>query len=264
MKVIGLLQARTSSTRLPGKVLMRILCEPMILHQLRRIKRCRLIHDIIVCTSVESSDDELAKVCSDAGYQVFRGSLDDVLDRFVSSLDGKVCDQVVRLTGDCPLTDSKIIDEIIQKHLDNDVDYTSNSLCPTYPDGLDVEVFKITALLTAWKDAVLPSHREHATPYIYSHPELFELQSVEAIDDLSYMRWTVDEPADFEFVTQVFEHLYPLNAAFGMGDVVDFLKDRSDIVSINSGIARNEGLKKSELADEDFLNKLGQGYSDSV
>jgi len=238
---------------------MRILGEPMILHQLRRIKRSQLIDDIILCTSAESSDDGLAKVCSGAGYRVFRGSLNDVLDRFVSCLDGEVCDQVVRLTGDCPLTDPAVIDKTIQKHLEKDVDYTSNSLPPTYPDGLDVEVFKITALLRAWKEAVLPSHREHATPYIYSHPELFELQNVEATDDFSYMRWTVDEPVDFEFVTQVFEHLYPLNTTFGMGDVLEFLKDRSDIVSINSGIARNEGLKKSKLADEDFLNKLGQG-----
>ena len=258
MTVIGVLQARTTSTRLPGKVLMNILGEPMILQQLRRLKMSVRLDDIIVATSLEKSDDELAMVCLAAGYRVFRGSLDDVLDRFVKAIENDSCDHVVRLTADCPLTDPNVIDEIIGRHLQGDSDYTSNTLNPTYPDGLDAEVFKISALLNAWENAVLPSHREHVTPYIYGHPEIFSLDSYENDRDLSAMRWTVDEVEDFEFATEVYRNLYPSKANFTMADILILLADRPDIVDKNAFRARNEGLKKSLLEDKMFLaNKEG-------
>lgn len=254
MTVIGILQARTNSTRLPGKVLMNILGEPMILQQLRRLKKSVLLDDIIVATSREKSDDDLAMVCSAAGYRVFRGSLNDVLDRFIGAIENDSCDHVVRLTADCPLTDPKVIDEIIRRHLQSGSDYTSNTLNPTYPDGLDAEVFKISALLSAWENAVLPSHREHVTPYIYGHPELFSLDSYENSQDLSAMRWTVDEVEDFDFATEVYSNLYRSKANFTMADILILLDDRPDIVAKNAFRARNEGLKKSLLEDEVFLS----------
>ena len=254
MAVIGILQARTNSTRLPGKILMNILGEPMILHQLRRLKKCVLLDDIIVATSSEKSDDDLAIVCAAAGYRVFRGSLDDVLDRFVQAIKNDSCDHVVRLTADCPLTDSNVIDEIIGRHLQGGSDYTSNTLNPTYPDGLDAEVLKISALLNAWENAVLPSHREHVTPYIYAHPEIFSLDNYENDRDLSAMRWTVDEVEDFEFATEVYRNLYPSKANFTMADILILLADRPDIVAKNAFISRNEGLKKSLIEDEAFLS----------
>ena len=254
MKVIGILQARTNSTRLLGKVLMKILDEPMILHQLRRLKRSMLLNDIIVATSIEKSDDVLAKVCASAGYRVFRGSLNDVLDRFVKAIGEYECDHVVRLTADCPLTDPKIIDEIIEHHLNSNKDYTSNTLKPTYPDGLDAEVFKISALQTAWKNAVLPSHREHVTPYIYKNPEVFSLDSYENAQDMSEMRWTVDEPEDFDFVTEVYKNLFPIKENFTMTDILMLLSDRPEIASKNSFINRNEGVKKSLIEDAVFLS----------
>ena len=253
MAVIGILQARTNSTRLPGKVLMDILGEPMILHQLRRLKTSMLLDDIIVATSNEKSDDNLAKVCAASGYRVYRGSLSDVLDRFVQAIKNDSCDHVVRLTADCPLTDPNVIDEIIGRHLQGDSDYTSNTLNPSYPDGLDAEVFKISALLNAWENAVLPSHREHVTPYIYKHPEIFSLDSYENHLDLSAMRWTVDEVEDFDFVTEIYRNLYPSKANFIMADILTLLNDRPDIVAKNSFITRNEGSKKSLIEDETFL-----------
>ncbi len=254
MTVIGILQARTKSTRLPGKVLMNILDEPMILHQLRRLKKSVFLDDIIVATSSEKSDDDLAIVCAAAGYRVFRGSLNDVLDRFVQAIKNDSCDHVVRLTADCPLTDPNVIDEIIGRHLQGGSDYTSNTLNPTYPDGLDAEVFKISALLNAWENAVLPSHREHVTPYMYGHPEIFSLDSYENDRDLSAMRWTVDEVEDFEFATEVYRNLYSSKANFTMADILVLLDDRPDIVAKNAFRARNEGLKKSLIEDEAFLS----------
>lgn len=257
MAVVGILQARTNSSRLPGKVLMNILDEPMILHQLRRLKNSLLLDEIIVATSFENSDDALAEVCAVAGYRVFRGSLNDVLDRFFKAIEDDSYDHIVRLTGDCPLTDSEVIDKIIRRHLQTDNDYTSNGLNPTYPDGLDVEIFKYSALANAWENAVLPSHREHVTPYIYAHPENFSLENYENDRDLSAMRWTVDEAEDFEFVTEVYRNLYPSNANFTMTDVLDLLDNRPDIMTINSFMTRNEGLKKSLIEDEAFLSKNG-------
>ena len=204
--IVGLLQARMSSTRLPGKVLKEILGRPMILQQLARLSRCKNIERLIVATSIDQADDVLARTCEGAGYEVFRGDLDNVLDRFKSALTGIECDHVVRLTADCPLTDPELIDEIIESHLASGADYTSNTLKPTYPDGLDAEVFKFGALCQAWEHATLPSHREHVTPYIYNHPELFSLNSFEAEEDLSDHRWTVDESEDFQFVSEVYQY----------------------------------------------------------
>jgi spore coat polysaccharide biosynthesis protein SpsF len=256
MTVIGILQARTNSERLPGKVLMNILGEPMIIHQLRRLKTCECLDDIIVATSNEKTDDKLAEVCSAAGYRVFRGSLNDVTDRFVQAIKKVPCDHVVRLTADCPLTDPKIIDEIVKKHLQFKNDYTCNTLPPTFPDGLDAEIFTITALLNAWENAILPSHREHVTPYIYSHPKIFTLDNYANNQDLSQMRWTVDEAEDFDFVTEVYKNLYPSKANFNMDDILVLLNNRPDIVAINDLFSRNEGFNKSLKADEAFLSNI--------
>jgi spore coat polysaccharide biosynthesis protein SpsF len=254
MAVIGILQARTNSTRLPGKVLMDILGESMILHQLRRLKTSIFLDDIIVATSNEKSDDNLAIVCAAAGYRVYRGSLNDVLDRFVQAIKNDSCDHVVRLTADCPLTDPNVIDEIIKQHLKGKNDYTCNTLPPTFPDGLDAEIFTISALLNAWKNAILPSHREHVTPYIYNHPEIFTLDNYANNQDLSQMRWTVDEAEDFDFVTEVYKNLYSSKANFTMDDILTLLDDRPDIVAKNTFITRNEGSKKSLIEDKTFLS----------
>lgn len=254
MRVLAILQARVSSTRLPGKVLKPLLGKPMLIRQIERIKRCRLIDKLVVATSVDSSDDVLADVLSQAGIACFRGRLDDVLERFYQAALPYQPEHVVRLTGDCPLADSILIDEAINAHLASGADYTSTALNPTYPDGLDVEVFRFAALERAWRDGSLPSEREHVTPYIYSHPELFCLKSVEQAENMSTLRWTVDEPADFAFVERVYSELYPANPAFAMNDVLVLLEKWPELLDINAQFERNEGFKKSLLADKKLLN----------
>ena len=199
-------------------------------------------------------DDALAELCAREGVDCLRGSLADVLDRFVCAARPYAPDIVVRLTGDCPLADPALIDEIVTRFVASDLDYLSNCEPASYPDGLDVEVTRFAALETAWREAVLPSHREHVTPFIRRQPARFRVGNhVSDETDRSGMRWTVDEPEDFEFVKQVYERLYPKNPAFSTRDVLALLAAEPALMQINTRFERNEGSRKSLIADARFL-----------
>ncbi len=249
MKIIGILQARISSSRLPGKVLKPILGRPMLERQLERLARVTRIDKLIVATSDDKSDDALAALCQSLGITAFRGSLDDVLDRFYRAALMHDPVHVVRLTGDCPLCDPKLIDEMIQFYLEGNFDYLSNALEPTYPDGLDVEIFRFSALKTAWKEAGLVSEREHVTPFLYKHREKFNVGSYKGKIDLSRFRWTVDEAEDLELVQKIYETLYPRNPAFTTADILSLLEEKSEWNTFNMKFERNEGYKKSVRED---------------
>lgn len=250
MTVVALLQARTSSTRLPGKVLKPLLGEPMIVRQIERVRRSRRIDRLMVVTSDSPSDDELASCCVAAGVEVFRGSLNDVLDRFYSAVKDIRPQHVVRLTADCPLADHEVIDAVIDFHLDGGYDYASNVLPPTYPDGLDIEVFRFSVLETIWHEACLPSQREHVTSFIYQHPERFRLGGFTQPKDLSSLRWTVDEPSDFTFVEAVYQALYRNNPDFLTADILRLLAKRPELLEINAGQVRNAGYLTSLVQDD--------------
>ena len=252
-KVLAILQARTSSSRLPGKVLMQILGRPMLALQLERLRRCRKIDHLVVATSDHPSDDVLAALCADLGLPVCRGSLDDVLSRFAGAAQPYAPDVVVRLTGDCPLADPQLIDEVIENFLSADYDYLSNCAPATYPDGLDVEVFSYRALLEAETEAVLPSHREHVTPFIRRQPERFRVGNLAAEGDCSHLRWTVDEPEDFVFVSEIYERLYPQKPDFSSLDILALLKAHPELQNMNARFERNEGARKSLQADTEYF-----------
>jgi len=254
MKVVAILQARTSSSRLPNKVLLPILGKPMIEHQIDRMSFCKNIDQLVVATSNDKSDDTIENLCNKLGISCFRGDLHDVLDRFYQAAKLLKPDHIVRLTGDCPLIDPKVIDAVITKHLDDRADYTSNCCPPTYPDGLDVEVLRFSVLKESWEKAVLPSNREHVTLYVREKDNNYQLSNYIGDVDLSEMRWTVDEPKDLEFVTKVYEELYHINNNFNTADILELLEDNDDISFINSAIQRNEGLLKS-LHQDKLLNK---------
>ncbi len=251
--ILGILQARVSSTRLPGKVVRNILGEPMIVRQLERVTRARTMDSLVVATSVDETDDIIGDLCLKRGIPCFRGSLDDVLDRFYRAAEPFKPDHVVRLTGDCPLADPELIDRVVEFHIRGGFDYTGNTVDPTFPDGLDVEVFRFSCLKQAWKEAALPSQREHVTLFMYSNPERFKIGSYKGSADLSRLRWTVDEPRDLEFVTRVYEELYLGNPCFTTGDILALLERNMDLAGINSMYKRNQGLLKS-LA-EDYISK---------
>lgn len=253
--VVAILQARCSSTRLPGKVLHLILGKPMLLYEISRIKQCRKIDRLVVATSLSSDDDTLASLCLSAKVDCFRGSLNDVLDRFYKCAKKYKAEHVVRLTGDCPMIDWNYIDSVIEKHLKEKNDYTSNALLPTFPDGLDVEVVKFSALEIAWKEARLPSEREHVTPFIYKNSQRFHLGCLQNEKDLSSLRWTVDEPEDFIFITKIYENLYVKKQNFTMQDILDFLIEHPEMERINQHFHRNEGYACSLEMDQSLVEK---------
>ena len=233
--VLAIIQARMSSSRLPGKVLKPILGRPMLEHQLARISRARLIDQIVVATSVEASDDPLQAFCASLGIACHRGPLNDVLARFIGAAQafGPPA-HILRLTADCPLADPGVIDACIALHLANQVDYTSNGVERSYPKGLDAEMVSYAALARAAAETSDPYDREHVTPRIYRRPDLHTLQALRYVRDLSQMRWTVDTPADFLFAERVYQELYPANPEFGWLDVLELVQRKPEIAALNS------------------------------
>lgn len=245
MKINVFLQARMSSTRLPGKVLMELCGKPMIGHQIERIRLSKCIDKIVILTSTDSSDDELAKYCESINCKVFRGNLNNVLSRFIGALKKYPCDHVVRLTGDCPLIDWNVVDLVVGEHINNGCDYTSNTLTPTFPDGLDVEVFTKDCLNRMFNKATTQLEKEHVTYYCYTHKEEFSLHNVVNDKDQSAFRWTVDSIEDFNFVEQIYNSLYPTKHLFSSEDISKFLLENPNIMDINHHTSRNEALTNS-------------------
>ena len=251
--ILCIVQARSSSSRLPGKVLKPILGNPMILHEIERLRRSVRIEKIVLATSRDTSDDMLANTVSENGIGVYRGSLDDVLDRYYQCAKEYSPEHVVRITGDCPVIDWRVVDAVIEKHLTEENDYTSTS--EEYPDGLDTEVIRFSVLERVWKKARLTSEREHVTLYIRNHADKFQCGQMGYPQNLNQMRWTVDEPQDFEFIRQVYKSLYPSNADFTMKDILRLLEQRPDMLAINQGIQRNAGLLKSLREDKELIGR---------
>lgn len=244
--ILGIVQARSSSTRFPRKVLQPLVGEAMILRQLERIMLSQSIGRIVVATSNDESDDELADVLTVHGYEVRRGPLDDVVKRFEMVIDEFQPEHVVRLTADCPLADPSVIDKVVDEHLSRQCDYTSNVLTPTFPDGLDVEVFSMSAFERLIDGELSPTEREHVTLGIYTHPERYSLWDVRQETDYSHLRWTVDVPDDLEFVQRVYEQLYTVDPAFGQEDILDLLELQPTLSRTSQDLARNAGLVKEK------------------
>ena len=248
MKIVAILQARCNSTRLPNKVLKLIQGKPMLQCQIERLQNCRSLDQLIVATSDHDTDLPIVKLCGSIGIQCFTGDLQNVLDRMYNASCEAQADVVVRLTGDCPLTDAEIIDSVVEKHLEEQNDYTSNIDPETFPDGLDVEVMSFSALKTAWLNANSSSDLEHVTPYIKSCDE-FKKGSLLSSVDYSNYRWTVDEQIDFEFVSQVYGILGIEGRYFSSDEIYQLLESRPDLQRVNSYISRNQGYKNSILHD---------------
>jgi glutamate-1-semialdehyde 2,1-aminomutase len=243
LKTVAIIQARMGSTRFPNKVMRAICGTPMIGLLLTRLKNSKLVDQIVLATSEDPRNDPLTKYVRDLEYTVYRGSEDDVLDRYYQAAKETGADSVVRITGDCPLIDPMIVDETIAMFLDSDVDYVSNTSPPTYPDGLDTEVFTFQALETAWHQAKTPQEREHVTPFIREYGKFSKANLVYG-EDLSEERWTVDEPEDFEVVQKVFEYFQP-RINFNWLEVLDLSKKHPEGFMANRHIVRDEGYRMS-------------------
>ena len=203
---LAIVQARTGSTRLPGKVLLPLLGEPVLVHVVRRVARARALDGVVVATTVEPGDDPIERLASTEGWPLVRGSEQDLLDRYLLAARAHEADIIVRITSDCPLVDPDLIDAVVAALRETGVDYASNTLPPrTYPRGLDVEAMTRAALETAGREDTDPASREHATPYLYRNPDRFRLQPVPGEADLSMHRWTLDTPEDYTLIERIYE-----------------------------------------------------------
>lgn len=245
------MQTRVSSTRLPNKVIKNLEGLPMFVQQAKRILQCKKIDKLIVITSTEKSDDILEAICKENDLLCFRGDLYNVLSRYYYAQLAYPCEHAVRVTADCPVIDSAIMELVINTHLINNNDYTSNCLESTFPDGLDTEVISKSALQDAYKYAKKPSELEHVTPYIRNNPQKYQLQNIQSDTDLSNHRWTVDEPEDFELISAIYAHLYAHNCYFNYQDILNLLSLKPELSSINAQFSRNEGMLKSLKQDKE-------------
>ncbi len=239
--ILAILQARLSSTRLPGKVLKPILGAPMIVRQIERIRRSTRIDQLVVATSVDASDDRLVAELQERGIEVRRGPLDDVVARFEQVIEEFRPHSVVRLTGDCPLTDAFVIDAVIDSHRSSGSDYTSNTLQPTYPDGLDAEVFTIAAFARLVSLPLTVREREHVTLGMYERASEFDLTSVSQQANHSDLRWTVDVAADLDFARAVYAQLYDENNGFDQAAILALLDRMPALNRTVLDLARNAG-----------------------
>lgn len=237
-KIVAIIQARMGSTRLPGKVMKNILGKEVILHDIDRIKQIKNLDKIVIATTTKKDDDIIVETIKNynSGIGIFRGSEDDVLDRYYKATKEFNSEVVVRITSDCPLIDPIVSDKIIETFLNNNCDYCSNGLKRSYPRGLDTEVFSFEALEKTWKEAERYYQREHVTPYIYEHPEKFKLLNVSNDKDLSHLRWTLDTIEDFNFINEIYKKLYNGKNIFYMEDILKVLEKEPKLIEINKDI----------------------------
>lgn len=243
MSIVGIVQARMGSSRLPGKVLKELGNSTVIGTLLTRLSRSKTIDKIVVATSTHKQDDVLAHYVNGLGYECIRGSEEDVLARIHLAATHAGAKHIVRITADCPLIDAQVVDDVVRKHLGDENDYTSNTSPPTFPDGFDVEIVSFYALLEACENATSSNDREHVTPYIRNSN--FKKGNLVNTSDLSRFRFTVDEASDLQVVRAIFEHFSP-DVHMGLDAIMSFARTHSDVTQLNEGIARNEGAKMSK------------------
>lgn len=237
MKVVAIVQARMGSTRLPGKVLKDIEGETMLARVVSRLRRSRLIDEVLVATTDQKPDDAIVEECRKCPVPVSRGDQDDVLDRYFRAAQQSQANVIVRVTSDCPLIDPEVADNTIEAFLEVRPDYASNILARTYPRGLDTEVLSFATLERVWQEARQPYEREHVTPGIFEHPSEFRLLSVTGDADFSGHRWTVDTPEDLEFVRSIYARLKD-KPVFVWRDVLDVLDREPRLTELNRSIVQ--------------------------
>ena len=250
MKVLLITQARIGSTRLPGKVLLPIGEETLLSVHLKRLRDCTTINQIVVATTFEDGVEGLIDICRKADVDFYQGSLEDVLDRFYQASIEYRPDWVVRVTSDCPLLDPGVVDQVVRKAIESDVDYCANIITEDFPDGQDVEVFKLSALERAWNEATFKSEREHVTPFIRNNSdlkggELFTAYDVKCHSNFNSIRMTVDEKADLIAIRRLIDEL---GISSTWEEYVEYIIKHFDSIG-NKDIIRNEGYQKSLTKD---------------
>ena len=238
MKIVSTIEARMSSTRLPGKTLNEIVGKPMLELLIERLKRAKKVAEIVVATTAEPEDEFITRLAERIGVKWFRGSSEDVLDRVLQAAKAHQADIIVEMTGDNPLLEPQLVDEAIDIYLNGDYDYVSNAIKETYPDGLNVQVFSVAMLDEVARTTNDPADRENVSLYIYEHPEKYRLFNMEAPPEYRYpeYRWTVDTDEDFQFAGAIYENLYYQKPDFSIADIMQLLKEKPELLKINTHI----------------------------
>lgn len=238
MRKVVSIEARMRSTRLPGKVLKPILGRPMLELMIERVRRAKLVNDIVVATTDDVSCDPIEQLTKNLGVLVYRGSEEDVLARVGEALTFAQAEVAIILTGDMPVIDPQLIDLVVSKYLESSVDYCANSLVQSYPRGMGVQVLKTSLLVDSAKSTNDPVHREHATLYIREHPELFRHLNILSNLSPEVVNWRlcVDTAEDFDLITRIFQTLYPKNPAFTLKDILDLFAGHPELPKINQQV----------------------------
>lgn len=239
-KIIATIEARMTSTRLPGKVLLPLAGKPALERLIERLKRSKYLDEIVVATTVNKTDDQIIELADKLGVKYFRGSEQDVLKRVLQAAQSVDADIIVEITGDCPLVDWRLIDRGIEEFFQKKVDYASNTIQLSYPIGFDVQVFPTAVLAEVDKLTDNPIDRTHVSYYIYNHPEKYKLHNWQAEKEFFWpnLRLTLDKKADYDFLNIIFKELLTENEDFSVSDVINFLKNNPDLLEINKYVKR--------------------------
>jgi len=240
MNIMVIIQARTGSTRLPGKVLKDLCGKPVLQHVVERLKHSLLISEIVIATTDLPEDDIIEKFCIEHSIKYYRGSSENVLSRYYGAAKEYNAETVIRITSDCPVIDPALIDRMIAEYEKSGADYMSNSLIRTYPRGLDAEIFSFAALEKAFNEAVKQYELEHVTPYIYQHPEKFSLKNYAGSRDYSFHRWTLDTEEDYELILEIYKALYKENELFLWKDILELFELKPELIEINKNIEQKK------------------------
>jgi spore coat polysaccharide biosynthesis protein SpsF len=236
MKTVIIVQARMTSTRLPGKVLKEVLGKPLLEYQIERMQQIKTADEIVIATTVNATDEPIVDLCRRLGVAYYRGSEEDVLARYYGAATDYKADIVVRITADCPVIDPEVSNETIRYYLNNLPKYDYVSI-DGYPRGLDTEVFSYKVLAEAYRQASEKPEREHVTSFFYrSHPERYRIQRLKNPQQLEYHRWTVDTPADFELISRIIENIYQVKKDFNYADILDILTKNPGWIKINAEV----------------------------
>ena len=243
MKPTVIIQARMTSTRLPGKVLMTILDKPLLGYLVERIQRASLVENIVIATTDDSSADPIVNFCADNGIDCVQGDTEDVLSRYYLAATTFAADPIIRITGDCPVIDPDVVDKTLKHYLTHypKYEYVSNILDRKYPRGMDTEVFSFKTLEKVHQTATKQYDREHVTAHFYTNPDQYNISGVSNDEDLSAHRWTVDTKEDLELIKKIIETLYPQKPEFTLDDIIELLKQNPKWSTINRNVKQKAG-----------------------
>ena len=248
-----IIQARMGSSRLPGKVLMKSENgRPLLYHVVNQLRYCAKVKNLVIATTKNQEDDEIEKFANNNTINIFRGSEKDVLDRYFRCAKKYSFSTIVRITSDCPLIDPQIVDKVIERFFSGNYDYATNTLIRTFPIGTDVEVFSFSALERTWKNAQLPSEREHVTPHLRNKGN-FKIINVENDKNISNLRLAVDRIEDFELIKEILKNISVI--PIHLEDTLELFSRKPELIEINKHINHNEGFNRSLKEDQEFINK---------